>query len=150
MQTKELLTKVAQMCEVPLQNTGCTLWDVTFEKEGTRYVLTVYIDKDGGVDIAHCEEVSRYIDPLLDDKAFDGLPAYTLSVSSAGLERHITKDEHFAWAIGKKVSVTFYKAVDGQKNAIDVLASFDKDTVTLGETTYNRNDVASVKLYFEF
>lgn len=150
MQTKELIARVVQMCQVPLVDTGCSLWDVTFEKEGTRHYLTVYIDKEGGVDTADCETVSRHIDPLLDGKDFDNLPAYVLSVSSAGLERHISRDEHLAWADGKKVSVTFYKAIDGQKTISDVLAGWDKDTITIGETTYNRSDVASVKLYFEF
>ena len=74
MTTKELLEKVAKMCEAPLNETGCSLWDVTFEKEGARYVLTVYIDKEGGVYTDDCEKVSRYIDPLLDAKEFVSSP----------------------------------------------------------------------------
>ena len=95
------------MCKEPLANCGCSLWDVTFEKEGARYVLTVYIDRESGVDTSCCETVSRYIDPLLDAKEFDSLPPYMLTVSSAGLERHISKPEHFEWALGKDIDLTF-------------------------------------------
>ena len=150
MTTKELLEKVSKMCETPLNECECTLWDVTFEKEGARYVLTVYIDREGGVYTDDWEKVSRYIDPLLDAKEFDSLPEYMLTVSSAGLERHITKKEHFQWAMGKDVDATFYKAINGNKAVCGELNAFDDETVTIGGEKYNRADVASVRLHFEF
>lgn len=150
MTTKELLEKVAKMCEAPLSETGCSLWDVTFEKEGARHVLTVYIDKEGGVYTDDCEKVSRYIDPLLDAKEFDSLPEYMLTVSSAGLERHITKKEHFVWAMGKDVDATFYKAINGNKSVCGALEAFDDETVTIGGVQYNKKDVAGIRLHFEF
>ena len=150
MQVKELVSKVADMCRVPLEECGCTLWDVTFEKEGARYVLTVYIDRDQGVDTECCEKVSRYIDPLLDGKEYDSLPPYMLVVSSAGLERHITKKEHFEWAMGKAVDVGFYKAVDGVKNLTGVLQGFDDNTVTIDGKSYDIAGISSVRLHFEF
>ena len=76
---------------------GLTVWDVTFEKEGPRYLLTVVVDKESGVDIEDCEYVSRAIDPLLDAPEFNSLPPYTLCVSSAGMERALRRPEHFQW-----------------------------------------------------
>ena len=48
MQTKVLLEKVNAMCREPVAHRGLTLWDVTFEKEGPRYLLTVVVDKESG------------------------------------------------------------------------------------------------------
>ena len=86
MQTKVFLQRVREMCQKPAEERGLLVWDVTFEKEGPRHMLTVVVDKEGGVDIDDCEYVSRAIDPLLDAPEFDSLPSYTLCVSSAGLE----------------------------------------------------------------
>ena len=74
MQTKVLLEKVNAMCREPVAHRGLTLWDVTFEKEGPRYLLTVVVDKESGVDIEDCEYVSRAIDPLLDAPEYSSLP----------------------------------------------------------------------------
>lgn len=71
MTNKELVRRVTELAQPICRQAGVSLWDVTFEKEGRQHVLTVYIDRDEGVSITHCEEVSRALDPLLDDKAFD-------------------------------------------------------------------------------
>ena len=46
---------------------GLTLWDVRFEKEGSIWFLRVFIDKEEGVDITDCENVSRELSPILDE-----------------------------------------------------------------------------------
>lgn len=150
MQIKELVKKVSIMCEIPLMDCGCTLWDVTFEKEGARYTLTVYIDNESGVDIEHCEKISRFIDPLLDTPEFDSLPEYVLSVSSAGLARTISKPEHYNWAMGKNVDITFYKAHDGAKAQTGILSAYSADTITVGGIEYAIKDVAHTHIHFDF
>ena len=120
MTQKELIRRVSQLAEPLCAEHGLSLWDVTFEKEGRQHTLTVYIDREEGVNIDDCEAVSRGLDPLLDAHEFDALPAYMLQVSSAGLERPLTRPEHFAWAMGKKVVVRFYKAIDGAQD-MDVI-----------------------------
>lgn len=126
---------------------GVSLWDVEFEKEGGQYMLTVTIDRDGGVDIDHCEAVSRALDPLLDAKEFDSLPAYTLCVSSAGLERRLKKPQHFEKFLGAPVEVKFYKPVDGAKILEGKLAAYDGGCVTLevdgARRVYEPQDIGS-------
>ena len=154
MQTKELIRKVTEKCLPLCEAEGLSLWDVTFEKEGRSYALSVYIDRDEGVSITHCEEVSRALDPLLDDKAFDSLPPYTLTVSSAGLERPLLRPEHFRWAEGKPVRLSFYKAQDGADEAVGTLVSHDGVQITVlegeAQKTFAAADVARVRLHFEF
>ena len=154
MQTKELVRRVEEMVLPLCQEVGVVLWDVSFEKEGGQYMLTVTIDREGGVDIDHCEKLSRALDPMLDAKEFDSLPPYTLCVSSAGLERRLKKPEHFAKYLGETVEVKFYKPIDGDKVAEGVLIAYDNGDVTIeagGQTrVYEAKDVAAVRLTVQF
>ncbi len=63
---------------------GIRIYDVEYVKEGDEYFLNVYIDKDGGVNINDCENVSRLLSDAL-DKDDPNPDAYTLIVSSPGL-----------------------------------------------------------------
>lgn len=153
MQTKQVVARVRELVQPLCQQRGVSLWDVTFEKEGQKHFLTVFIDSEAGVFIEDCEAISRGLDPLLEAREFDSLPAYTLCVSSAGLERRLVRPEHFAWATGKKVEVSFYKARQGARSAVGTLAGYDGETLTLqlDEKTEDipMAEVASVHLFFE-
>ena len=149
MKNKELISRVTQMAEPLCAEAGLSLWDVTFEKEGSGYVLTVYIDRDEGVFIEDCEKISRAVDPQLDAPEFDSLPPYTLSVSSAGLERKLTKPAHFEWAKGKKIELTPYK---GEAFVGELVEKTSESIVILQngeENAIKSADCAVVKLYFE-
>ena len=154
MRAKDFIAKVTAMAKPVCEENGLALWDVTFEKEGASYVLTVYIDRDEGVFIEDCEKVSRTIDPMLDAPEFDSLPSYVLTVSSAGLERKLTRQEHFDWAEGNEIELTFYKAIDGSSNIVGTLKCHKDGAFTLtcgeDEKTFPDSDVAGAKLYFEF
>ena len=149
-QTKTLLQKVRQMCAEPIRERGLSLWDVTFEKEGPRYLLVITVDKETGVDIDDCEYVSRAVDPQLDGPEFDSLPPYTLCVSSAGLERTLRTPEHFEWALGRQVELTFYRPHDGAKSKIGVLDAYDGETLTVDGAAYPRQEVSVCREHFDF
>ena len=151
---KELIRRVTQLSLPLCESAGVSLWDVTFEKEGRNHVLTVYIDREDGIFIEDCEKVSRALDPLLDEPVFDSLPPYTLTVSSAGLERRLSKPEHYAWAEGKQVQITFYKGRQGENTLVATLLGRDENGFRLqkedGETvTYTAAEIAQMRLYFE-
>ena len=154
MKAKDFIAKVTAMALPVCEENGLNLWDVTFEKEGSSYVLTVFIDKDEGVFIEDCEKVSRTIDPMLDAPEFDSIPSYMLTVSSAGLERRLCKQEHYDWAKGKQVELAFYKARSGSSSLVCELVEHNADgfvVIAGGETiTVADSEVASCRLYFEF
>lgn len=85
MTAREVCQRVWDISAPCAAEMGIHLWDVTFEKEGGQYMLTITIDREGHTDIDDCEKLSRYVDPFLDEKEFASLPPYTLCVSSAGL-----------------------------------------------------------------
>jgi ribosome maturation factor RimP len=111
---------------------GVRIYDVEYVKEGSEYFLRAYIDRDGGVTIGDCENVSRALSDALDGA--DPIPdAYTLEVSSPGLGRSLTKDRHFSQSIGAEVELKLYKPRDDtkQKEFRGILKAFDSDTVTV-------------------
>lgn len=150
MQTKVLLQKVRRMCAAPVAQRGLSLWDVTFEKEGPRYLLVITVDKESGVDIEDCEYVSRAVDPQLDAPEFDSLPPYTLCVSSAGLERALRTPEHFQWALGRRVELTFYRPHEGAKSKVAVLEAYDGETLKADGQVYPLKEIAGCREHFDF
>ncbi|MEA4921002.1 MAG: ribosome maturation factor RimP [Clostridiaceae bacterium] len=153
MQTKELIRKVWDKCLPLCEAEGLSIWDVTFEKEGRGYSLSVFIDREDGVFVEDCEKISRALDPYLDENQFDSLPAYTLTVSSAGLERKLSRPEHFEWAKGKSVDASFYKAKNGVTGICGILRDKDEQKLILEQNgnllELDMANVAMVRLHFE-
>lgn len=150
------LSKIAETVEKliksTVEGTGNELWDVRFVKEGASYFLRVFIDKEDGVGIDDCVEVSHAIDPLLDEA--DPIDvSYCLEVSSPGIERELTRKEHFEKMRGRAVKVGLYKALNGQKEITGTLEDYDGGiTLSLdGEKTYLEKGLfSSVRLFEEF
>ena len=103
----KLTDAVLALAEPVAAQQGCEIWDVEYVKEaGSRY-LRVYIDKPDGVSIQDCEDFSRALDPILDEK--DPVPdSYNFEVCSAGLERQLKRPSDFAQFMGSSVSVKLY------------------------------------------
>lgn len=136
-----------------LQELNLELYDVEFVKEGEDYYLRVFIDKEGGIDIDDCVEVSHRMSPLLDEKDFIE-EAYVFEVSSPGLGRALKKDKHFEKALGQDVDIKTYKPINGAKEFCGTLEAFDKDSVTIafddGTEKFLRSDISSIKLSIDF
>ena len=144
--------KVWEIAEPIVTNLGLKLWDIRYVKEGADWYLRVFIDKDGGVDINDCEKVSRALDEPLDEN--DPIPqAYTLEVSSPGLERPLVRDEHFEQFIGADIMVKMIRPVEGlPKEFKGVLAAYNDGEVTVNDHSgenqviINTKDTAWIKL----
>ena len=99
-----------------------SLWDVRLVKEGASYYLRIFIDKPNGISIDDCTEVSHAVEPVID--AADPIDnSYYLEVCSPGIERELTRPQHFASSLGKKIRIRLYKAADGAKEFTGVLKS---------------------------
>ena len=144
--TEALLGPIAKDNEV-------SIYDVEFVKEAGEWYLRAFIDRDGGVDIDKCVDVSHALSDALDEHDFIE-EAYTLEVSSPGLGRALKKDRHFQNSLGQDVDVKLYKALDGTKEFTGRLTAFDSDTITVqtGEQqqVFQRKEIASVKLTLDF
>ena len=140
---------VAALAAPIVEQAGCTLWDVEYVKEAGEWFLRVYIDKEGGVNIDHCEAVSRPLSDLLDE-ADPIQGSYTFEVSSAGLDRVLRKSEHYELCKGQQVDVKLYRPLDGRKEYTGTLNGFVDGNVTVDDKTFEKKDVAQVRLHVTF
>ncbi len=105
---------------------GYYLWNVEYVKEGADHILRVTIDNDEGITIEDCERMTRAIDPILDEH--DPIEdSYLLEVSSPGIERELSRDEHFALCEGEKVEVRLFAPVDGSRVWVGILGPVDEE-----------------------
>ena len=148
-----------QLCRETVEKLGFVLWDVEFQKEFGDWVLTFYIDKEGGVTIEDCETVSRALEPVLDE-ADPIEQAYTLSVSSLGLDRPLKLEKDFARNLDKPIEVKLYsplKTASGKslKQLHGTLVGYEEDSFVLRtqggkEHTILKKDAALIRPYIEF
>ena len=132
-----------------VESCGVKLWDVRFVKEGANWYLRVIIDAEGGITIDHCTDVHHAIDPILDEA--DPIDkSYYLEVSSPGLERELTRPEHFDAMQGKKIKLRLYKAREGVKEFSGILVSADAERVVLSDgenqLEFAKSEISSCKL----
>jgi ribosome maturation factor RimP len=117
----EPLAEFRKIAERVAISRGLTVWDVQSRREATGYVVRVVIDRPGpagtpeeSVSIEDCEQVNREISTILDVE--DPLPfAYTLEVSSPGLDRPLRDAADYMRFSGRLAKVVVREAVDNQK-----------------------------------
>ena len=146
-----------------INNIGYELYDVIYEKKGKEdNHLSVFIDKDDGIQIEDCEKVNDEINDILDEKDFIK-DQYYLEVSSPGLERRIRLDKHFEKNLNSLVRINLYKPIDKEKELIGKLISFDDDKIKIllennknnenkenDEFVIERKDISKITTYYDF
>ncbi len=147
-------SKTEALIQPIIDEKGYELVDVEYVKEGSNWYLRAYVDKPEGITINDLEAVSRILSDKLDEEDFIS-EAYILEVSSPGLGRPIKKDKHFDRNMGKEIEIHLYRAIDGSKQYVGLLKSYDKETITIenedgSETTIDRVNVSLVREYIDF
>lgn len=119
-----VVNAVWELAEPIAKELGLEIWDVRFLKEGTDWILRIFIDKEEGIDIEDCVNMTHAIDKPLDD--LDPIDqSYSLEVSSPGVERDLTRPEHFEKYKGANIKVKLIRPVDGQREFNGVLEDSD-------------------------
>lgn len=140
---------VEKIAEEILANTDYELVDVEYVKERD-WFLRVYIDKEGGIGLDDCQEVSGLLDEKLEELNIIN-DRYILEVSSPGLDRALKKEKDFKREMGKLVDITLYKAIDGEKMITGKLTGYTKDIITIDETReIALKNIALVRLHIDF
>ena len=134
----DLQEQIQLLLDPILGSLGLTLWDLEIRKQGPQWLLRIYIDREtGGVTLGDCEAVSRDLGTVLDVE--DIIPhAYTLEVSSPGLDRSLTRPEHYRRCRGSLVKIKTFQPINGVKVFKGKLAGLEDLVVVLeqdsGET----------------
>lgn len=136
------LNALAAECQVKF-------YDTQTVNENGRIIYRVYITKDGGVGLRDCEDLSRLLSPIYDvEPPVSG--EWILEVSSPGLERKLTKSQHFANSIGELVKIT---TVDKEKFEGEIL-EFDGEILKLMSSNKTINikfkDIVKAKTYIKW
>ena len=116
-QLVEIITPLAEAA-------GLSLWGVEIALAGKRTVVRIFLDKDGGVTVGECAKVSRQVGLALEveDVIFG---AYTLEVSSPGLDRKFFSPTQMEAYVGREVDVRLHDPMDGTRHFKGVLESVD-------------------------
>jgi len=137
--------KLNEIIKNIVEDNGCELYDIDISDEGDNKYFRVYITKPGGVTLSDCATINNLLSPIFDieeplnDK-------YFLEVSSPGVERKLSKKEHFEKSIGENVKVTTNegKKLKGQ------LKSFDGEIAEIGKEKVSFNDIKKAKTYVDW
>lgn len=108
--TGDVTGRLAGVLAPPLEALGLDLEAVDLTKAGKHSVLRVAVDRDGGVDMDAIADATRAVSAVLDETDLMGQGAYTLEVSSPGVDRPLTLPRHWRRNAGRLVKVTFPEA----------------------------------------
>ena len=131
------LEQIRAIAERVAASRGLTVWDIQSRRETSGHVVRVFIDRPGpaatpeeSVSIEDCEQVNREMSTILDVE--DPLPfAYTLEVSSPGLDRPLRGEDDYRRFAGRRAKVVVSQAVDNQKAFDGRLRGVEEDDLLL-------------------
>jgi ribosome maturation factor RimP len=103
--------RARQLLEPVLVRDGFELVEVEWQREGGTWVLRLYVDKPGGIGVDDCHAASRLVETILDVEDFIE-PAYSLEVSSPGVERPMRKPEDFRRFAGQRAKVRAFGPIE--------------------------------------
>ena len=113
-----------------LEQDGYEFVELEYRREHTGWVVRLFVDKDGGITIDDCARISRSVGDVLEVK--DIIPtAYTLEISSPGLDRPLKSEKDFKRAIDNRVDVLTTESVDGKNSFKGLLTRVDRGVIYL-------------------
>ena len=128
MNNKEL--QIEELIVPTVEALGAYVWGVEYLNQGRKSLLRIFIEREEGVSVDLCAEVSRHVSDLLDVEEI--MPsAYTLEVSSPGIDRLLFKIEQYAAHVGERLDVRLNFPFEGRKKIVGILAGLEKNTVVL-------------------
>ncbi|OGQ86155.1 MAG: ribosome maturation factor [Deltaproteobacteria bacterium RIFOXYD12_FULL_56_24] len=125
-----LVRRLTQLALPVVADFGCELVELQFKREAPGWLLRLIIDKENGVGIDDCSRISREFAHLLEVE--DPIEqAYSLEVSSPGLDRPLKTERDFVRCRGKKAKVVLREPIDGQNPCIGLIEEVNQESVTL-------------------
>ena len=111
---KSSVNKVTQLVGPTVEALGLQLWGIEHTSQGKYSVLRIFIERDSGVTIDDCEQVSRQVSAILDVE--DPIVGeYTLEVSSPGTDRLLFSVEQFQQYCGEEVDIRMRSPIEGRR-----------------------------------
>lgn len=111
------------LIEPALKNEGIELVDVECARMGSRWLIRIYLDREDGITLEDCADMSRLIGDILDVNDIPPGP-YNLEVSSPGLDRPLTRDKDFVRFKGRTIKIRLEEKLEGSRNFKGILTDF--------------------------
>ena len=147
-------TKTEELILPILDEFHFELVDVEYVKEGGTWYLRAYIDKEGGITVIDCEDVSRKMNEILDREDYID-DSYIFEVSSPGLGRPLKKEKDYIRSMGKRLEIRTYRPINHEKEFYGILKAYDADSVTIvtdeeEDMKFTKAEIALIRLAFDF
>jgi ribosome maturation factor RimP len=128
---KSVVNELWRIIEPLVESEGLELVDIEYRREAHGIVLRLFLDRPGGVSLDDLAPMSRRLGDALDvQDALSG--AYTLEVSSPGVNRRLRRPDHFRRYLGKKVRVRCSEYHNGRRSFLGPLLSVENDGIVVG------------------
>lgn len=139
---QEQIVKIVESC-------GVFLYDTEVTTEFDRKIFRIYITSKEGISLDKCAEISRILSPIFDlEPPLEG--EYLFEVSSPGIERKLTKPEHYTASVGEKVKIK----LKTKEKFIGLLEAFEGNVASVRVENelkqVSLDDVESARTYFEW
>ena len=149
----EFRERAAGLIRGPIEEAGAELVDIVQSRDNDQEVLSILIDKRGGIRIDECEIVSKTIDPILEEAGMMK-DVDLFVVSSPGLDRPLKTEADFKRHMDEMIDIGLYQALDGKKTFTGILNDYQDGAVTIetddGAMTFEKDRIAVVKQHLEF
>ena len=123
-------SQIRELVRPSVVSMDCELWGVEYATQGRHATLRIFIEKEGGVMVDDCERVSRQVSAVLEvEDPIDS--AYTLEVSSPGMDRLLFEPSHYKKYVGEAVNVRLRLNFEGRRNFKGTLSGVEDDEVIL-------------------
>lgn len=119
-----------RLLEPVIEALGYELVELEFHPQGRGGLLRIYLDREGGIGVDDCERASRQVSSVLDVE--DPIPgAYTLEVSSPGLDRPLRKAEDYTRFAGQRAKLELLLPRDGRRRFSGTLRGIEGNEVQM-------------------
>ncbi len=113
-----------------VESLGCHIWGIEYKPQGRFTTLRIFIEHADGISVDHCSEVSQEVSALLDVE--DQIKsAYTLEVSSPGMDRLLFKGEQYAANVGQTINLRLNFPFEGKRKFVGQIVGFRDDEVVM-------------------
>lgn len=124
--------RLTELLQPVIKGLGYELWGLEYQSQGDSSLLRIYIDQDEGVSVEDCQKVSQQVVGVLDVE--DPIPgAYTLEVSSPGLDRVLFNLDQCERFIGHEVKVRLSRKLDGRRRYMGSISSVSDNEIVINE-----------------
>ena len=132
----QVIDRIEKLVQPLLEELGCELVDLEYQREQRGWVLRFFLDKENGINLDDCAMASREISSLMDVENIIST-AYSLEVSSPGIERPLKKTQDFKRFTGQLAKIKTITSIDpdttgkNRKTFVGTLSGFEDEDVLL-------------------